>query len=323
MNAALKLLKDIKSVEVQHPHFVDQHQHLSTRIRLAQAGLTPKIEWVMGPSRVGKSMLINVLSRENPSTREGGVLKLPIVVAKVPEQVSPQHLPGSVLQGMGMPVPRGNVGAVRQQMLHQLKRAGTHTLLFEEASHIVDTGTKIPPRAAADFFKTLADEGIFTVLFGVPRLSRLRANEQLRLRSAAPRNFRPYDCRSQEEQRFFAGCIVKYLDMFKAAGWPIAMTREVMFAQCYLMTGGLVGVLAAFMQTLAEQRLNDGPRTLSWEDCQRAADQVEPAGDPRWLAFHETSVGMTHLIRAHAHVFEINEMTLPAVGPGAEGTACH
>jgi hypothetical protein len=238
---------------------------------------------------------------------------MPVVVAKVPEQVSPQHLPGSVLHGLGMPVPTGNVGAVRQRMLGQLKRAGTKVILFEEASHIVDVGTKVPPRAAGDFFKTLADERFAIMLFGVPRLSRLANNEQLRLRSSKPRCFLPYDCRIPEDRSSFAACLQSYLQKFANAGWPIGVSLEDMFEQCYLLTGGLIGVLSAFMQTLAEKRLNDVPRTLTWQDCAEAAAEVEAGGDGRWPAFRGTQVSPAQMLRAHGHVLESNLMSMREV----------
>lgn len=314
MNTAIKLLQDLEQLEVQHPHYVSLLEHLQTRLMLAKNGMKTKVEWVIGPSRVGKSMLINALARANAAVRVNGILQMPLVVAKVPEQVSPQHLPGSVLLGMGLPVPSGNVGAVRQRMLAQLKRAGTKAVLFEEASHIVDTGTKVPPRAAGDFFKTLSDEGFAVILFGVPRLSRLRDNEQLRLRSAVPRVFAPYDSRIPEDRASFAACLNAYLQIFKQAGWPFGLGLQEMFEQCYLLTGGLIGVLSAFMQSLAEHRLNDMPRTLSWADCKAAADEVEGAGDKRWPAFKDRLVGASQLMYAHAQVLETNLMPIRDIG---------
>lgn len=310
MNAAHKLLVVIEDLEVQHPVYRDHLSYLRQRVELARAGFEARILWIVGPSRVGKSMLIHALDRENQPTRVDGKRQVPLVVAEVPEGVSPQHLPGCVLTGLGHPVPTGNVGVVRKRMFEQLKLADTKVILFEEASHIVDVGTKVPPRAAGDFFKSLNDKKLTLGMFGVPRLRRLAGNEQLRLRSLKPREFNAYDCRIPEERNAFLACLMAFAKKFEEVGWPIGLSREALFANCYLLSGGLVGVLSSFMRELATQRLNDSPRTLTLADLEVAAACIEGGGDSRWPAFKSMEVAPAHLHRAHAYVLECNSMSL-------------
>ncbi|MET3109558.1 putative ribosome biogenesis GTPase RsgA [Oxalobacteraceae bacterium GrIS 1.18] len=68
MNSAKELRRLIESCELQHPMFKEQFEFLSQRIEDALGGFSSRIEWVVGPSRVGKSMLINALSRKYPET---------------------------------------------------------------------------------------------------------------------------------------------------------------------------------------------------------------------------------------------------------------
>lgn len=318
MNAARQLLAAIEDLEVPHPAYNEQLAFLRQRIELARSGFSSRIEWITGPSRVGKSMLIQALKRDNPETRIDGKRRVPLVVAEVPEGVSPQHLPGCVIRGLGLPVPRGTVGDARDWMYAQLERAGTEVILFEEASHIVDVGTKVPPRAAGDFFKGLHDKKKALFLFGVPRLRRLRGNEQLRGRSSTVREFGAYDSRVPAERNAFLACVMVYAKKFEEAGWRIELSREALFSHCYLHSGGLIGILSSFMHELAIQRLHDSPRALTFADCQAAAACVEPAGDPRWPAFRDLDVAPAHLHRAHAQVLEDNLMSIRDLASGAE-----
>ncbi|MFX6040302.1 TniB family NTP-binding protein, partial [Acinetobacter baumannii] len=80
-------------------------------------------------------------------------------------------------------------------MVTQLRLAGTRVVVFDEISHLVDEGSRVPPRASSDWLKTLTDKLNMTlILFGIPRLERLfSANEQLRRRACPARSFLPYD----------------------------------------------------------------------------------------------------------------------------------
>ena len=319
MSGARELLKKLEDLELPHRAFNEQLASLRQRVELARAGLGSRIEWILGPSRVGKSKLIEVLARENEESRVGGNRRVPLVVAEVPEGVSPQHLPGCVITGLGLPTPRGTVGASRTFMYRQLEKADTRVILFEEASHIVDVGTKVPPRRAGDFFKGLHDKKIGVFMFGLPRLRRLRENEQVRGRSAVPREFHAYDSRVPAERDAFMACVRTYARKFKEAGWPIGLNDDILFSHCYLHTGGLVGYLFEFMRELAVQRAGDSPRTLTFADCQAAAARTESAGDPRWPAFRTMEVvAPVHLHRAHAQVLEDNLMSIRMVPSAGE-----
>lgn len=63
MSAAKELRQRIEGCELQHPAFVELFEILNQRIEGARDGFAARIEWVTGPSRVGKTMLINALLR--------------------------------------------------------------------------------------------------------------------------------------------------------------------------------------------------------------------------------------------------------------------
>lgn len=324
MTAAKQLRVAIESCELPHPLFLEQFNPLRQRIEDALDGAASRIERVMGPSRVGKTMLINALKRTFPETKIDGRRHVPVLVVPVPTPVSPLLLPSSVLEALGLPV-RGSTTSrtLGRRMLEQLGLAGTRAVLFEEASHLVELGARVPPRSAGDWFKTLADSHNLTVfLFGVPRLQRLfESNEQLRLRSSAARHLLPYDSRIPENMKAFHTCVATYANLFRESGYPIDLPAPALTFQCYLLTGGLIGVLSRFMQELASQLAYEAPRTVTFADCRAAANAIEAGGSRHFRAFGSSEslhadVAPAALHQAFVQVFNDNDLPVPILHDG-------
>lgn len=315
MNTAYEVKKTIEALEIQHPRFADLYEALNDRIQDALQGDAARIEWVVGPSRVGKSMLINTLSRSYPETRVSGKRHVPVLTVPISPNISPKLLPASVLLGLGLPVPPRSItsGVLGDRIRDQLRLAHTRVVIFEEASHLVEPGARVAPRAAGDWFKTLADDLNMTlILFGVPRLEKLFAsNEQLRFRASSRKEFRPYDMRNRNDQQAFASCVSAYADLFKQSGWPVDLAFKDLVLHCYLLSGGTIGVLSRFMQELASQLRRKRERAITLEDCRSAVRNIEGVNHPRFSAFYEEEVSAVALHAVHAHVLEMNGMALP------------
>jgi hypothetical protein len=272
-------------------------QHLTAlkqRIDDALAGFAPKIVSVPGPSGVGKSSLIANLARGYPESRIDGRRYVPVLVVEVPPSTTVKLLPKCVLHALGIHVPSSmTAGAMSELMEKQLRLAATRVVIFDEISHLVDEGSRVPPRAAGDWLKTLADTlNMFLILFGIRRLERLfSANEQLRRRAYPARDFLPYDASNAGEMVAYNSCVVNYSRMFKAAGYPIEVPARVLTEQSYLLTAGLIGVLADFMRELATLMANEAPRAVTYADCCQASGYVNHAGSPNRLAFRDSAIG--------------------------------
>lgn len=300
----------IEQCELSHAEFKQHYEALKRRIDDALAGHPPASEWVIGPSRVGKSMLINNLVRGYPEEKVDGVRRIPVLVVPVPSPVSPKEMPKSVLAALGMPSVRGNSGDLFVKMERLLKLAGTKVLLFEEASHIVEVGTRMPPRAAGDWFKQLMDRlGLTVILFGVPHLKKLyESNEQLRGRSEARRVFRPYDSTEMSEYRLFAQCVMTYADLFSKAGRPFELPREQLVGHCYLFSGGLVGMVSKFMNRLAYDLEPEEEGPVTFQDCARALGAIESASHPDHPAFNRKDVTPAEMEQVHIRVLQEAEL---------------
>lgn len=314
MSQANLLRRAIKERELPHAFFDEHMEALQLRVEDALSGSPPSIDMLIGPSRVGKSMLINSLERQFPETKVNGVRHVPVLVVRVPTPATSKELPRSVLKALGAPTPTAvtSTALMYERMSRQLKLAGTRVILFEEANHIVDVGTKLPPRAAGDWFKQLLDDlGVSVVVFGIPHLERLlESNEQLRYRCGAVMRFNPYAWVVPAEQRHFAACVRTYLRMFEQSGNRFTVDFEPLVRNCYRLTGGLVGVLATFMSRLAYdlRRRGDGEQTVSFEDCAKSASHIGSAGGLEQPAFEEHHVPD---IKLHAtHTFVLDEASV-------------
>lgn len=325
MTPAQQLRRDIETCELAHPMFIEHANALKQCIDDALAGFAAKVTRVPGPSGVGKSSLIATLARTYPPTRMNGRLMVPVLVVEVPQFASAKQLPSCVLQALGLQVPRNmTVGAMFDLMQKQLELAGTRVVIFDEISHLVDEGSRVPPRAASDWLKTLVDKANVTlIVFGIPRLERLfSANEQLRRRSRPARVFLPYDATDPRQMTAYVACVTNYVRMFAAAGYPIHLPTRVLVQQTYLLTGGLVGVLSDFMRELARRGACGAPRGLTYADCQSALAEVSHAGSPHQLAFQDAAgdvdergdsvdVSLTALKQAYVHVLSSNSASVP------------
>lgn len=319
MTPAQKLRRDIETCELPHQMFEEHLTALKHRIDDALDGFAPKIVRVPGPSGVGKSSLIAKLARDYPETRIDGRRHIPVLVVEVPQSATAKLLPKSVLLALGLQVPSSmTAGAMFDLMVKQLRIAGTRAIIFDEISHLVDEGSRVPPRAASDWLKTLSDTLDMTlILFGIPRLERLfLANEQLRRRACPANVFLPYDASDALEMTAFVSCVANYARLFKDAGYPIIVSTRVMAQQSYLLTGGLIGVLADFMRELARLLAKDAPRPVTYTDCQNALKEVSHAGSPHILAFQDSfaenvNVEPAALKQAYAHVLTSNAASIP------------
>lgn len=308
MSQVMNLRRAIQGRELPHAFFEEHLNALQERIEDALEGHPPSIDTVLGPSRVGKTMLIQALARLYPEQTVDGVRQVPVLVVPVPTPATPKQLPRSVLTALGAPLPSSvaSTALMFERMARQLKLAGTRVILFEEASHIVDVGTKLPPRAAGDWFKQLMDQlNVSIVLFGVPRLEKLlESNEQLRYRAGAVIRFNPYAWADAEEQRHFVSCIRTYAAIFAQSGCRFTFAPEALVHNTYLLSGGLIGVVSKFVSRLAADLKGRESRDISLADCAVSAAKIDTAVDMHNRPFTELSVAPIKLHAAHTCVLD-------------------
>ena len=308
MNQAKAIQNNIIESELPHLFFEEHLQALKDRIEDAMDGYPPFVDCVLGPSRVGKGALIRGLERDHPRLLEDGAHRVPLLVVPVPSPATPKLLPRSVLIALGIPLPSTNLSTafLYERMARQLKLAKTRVILFDESGHIVDKGTKVSARAAGDWFKQLVDQlNVSVVFFGIPQFEKLLdSNEQLRYRCGAVMRFNPYAWSAPDEQRQFAACVVTYAKFFEKGGIRFTFDLEPLVRNCYLLSGGLIGIVNEFMVRLANDLARSKGQEISFEQCATTAQKIQIAVASEHVPFAEANVPSVKLHAVHTAVLD-------------------
>lgn len=321
MSIVTALRKEIDSTLIQHPAFLLGLRALDSLADDHVGGLDPSVQMLVGPSRIGKTMILQALAEKYPARREGHRWIRPVLFVSVTPGTAPKDLPLSVIRALGAPIPRerSRAGSLFYMMLDQLRLAQTALILFDEASHLVDVGSKVPSRQASDWFKSLSDEArVSLVLSGVPRLKRLLdSNEQLRGRSRKPVELMPYRWDVKQEIATLAGCAHAFMAVFAKHGYPIApdMNTDALMRNLYAASAGNVGILAQFFRALAAEARTPGP--LDRTALHKAGASMILPADGLIKPFAEEPPPMEHLLQLYAAELGVYGVSVPIDSPHA------
>ena len=295
----------VAACEVRHTRFLEILDLISNRIEETLRGGSPTITSVVGPSRIGKTQLSQAIAGKFPRITVGGIRQVPVVVANSPTSTTIPLLPMAVLNALGVPYRKANAtaGKLSEHMYAQLAMAGSKAVVYDEASQLVDRGTRVLPFAASEWIKeTLNKSGVSQVLIGVFKLRRLfEANDQLRLRAYKEIVWRPYDASVQSERESYQMTLDTFLNVFHRSGWTIAMPLPVIASNCYLHAPGLVGALSDLLKELARQLRRRQPGDITFQDFKAAASVLESAGHPNHPAFAKLEVSTVEMHQAYMH----------------------
>lgn len=297
---------------ILHTRFEETLRIVCDRIDQGIAVSEPKLTWIIGASRVGKSALINEIMRRYPKATEGGRVRITVLRVKTPGATSPHLLPISVLKALKVHRSFSNksTGELTAAALEQLELAGTKAILYEEASQMVELGAKVTPYDVSEWLKDLHNQAnVSQVLLGVQRLQRLiDVNPQLRGRSYKVIRWLPYDATQQTEWEDYVATLRQLLAPILGHGWFLTATESVVAANFYLHAPGLVGGLCDAIKVLATQLDGKEPGALTFDMLRQACDALEPLGHPQHPAFVKKDLGLYDLREAYRHVLKINDM---------------
>lgn len=239
---------------VYHDRFMSTKAAIMDVVARAEKG-DPQLLPVFGPTRVGKTTLLNHSIREIIEQR--GDEKSVISV------VSPKHLTGRALPdaclaaiGMSATMFRNHVAAT-DAFIKAVYKRDSCLIVFDETQHMLERGSSTTVRAAADFLKLISDQtDASIVISGLPSSAGLfQANEQLADRARRPVHFYPYDWHGSDYKCFRASlaAALEYLD---DQGWKTFDVKDSKFARrMYVATAGRFGLIRKiFMEVQATGR---------------------------------------------------------------------
>lgn len=308
-----KIRESVSHTIIEHHRFEEIQSIVDEYIRDSFKELPANIVALVGPSRVGKSEVVSSVAKKYPPRIDKGLKEISVLVVKTPSPVNPLTLPHCVLTALGFNAKRGAENA--DTMVKQLRLAKTKTIIFEEASHVVEVNARVIPRAAGDFFKGLAENlGITVIFVGIPHLTMLlESNEQLGLRAHAPVVFLPY-ATHDEDYKKFGRSVVSSLETFKDAGVTFSIGDGQIVENLYLCSGGLFGIVHKFFLELARVVESSKLKTVTEDDCFKVVQKIGSAGHPKAIAFAGKPVSLSAMVLSHTTVLARYGLT-PAAPP--------
>lgn len=161
---------------------------------------------IAGPSRAGKSAVVEYYERLFPVTMDGRQLIRPVVRVKLEDVTRTHSLVSATLRAMGDPRPdHGSPTDRSARLIHLLRMQRTELVIYDEFQHLIDSDTDKIAYKAADTVKSILEAGVSrVVLCGVTHAERvLHTNTQLIGRARAPVYMTPTDWRDKEQRLAF------------------------------------------------------------------------------------------------------------------------
>ncbi|TDV58891.1 TniB family NTP-binding protein [Pseudomonas sp. LP_7_YM] len=246
---------------IEHATFRQALDRLESTVERGLKGETLILP-IFGPTRVGKSELIKTVLADNPPTVIEGVRHIPILRVMSPVNPTRRSLPIAVLEALKSPrYNRSSSEELTRMVCELLKITGTKIIFLDEMQHFAERGSQVATREAADWLKVLAEEMNLTlVLTGSPLANEvLLRNEQLRDRSEAVFDFRPYNWNHEGEQFEFRRALLSLTEAFTDAGWTAPDASDLDYGRrVYGACLGRIGMLVKLFRAtehLAKGRL--------------------------------------------------------------------
>lgn len=145
--------------------------------------------FLVGQAGTGKSTAVrHAFSRFanfQPYVNEHGETVRGAISVKLPKKATTHHIVIAVLKAMGLPH-EGTEKDLTDELLNQLMQRQVKVLHLDELQHTIRSNTRAAFEAAQDFIKQLIDRDdwpLHVLLSGMPRIERMREDDQIERRS--------------------------------------------------------------------------------------------------------------------------------------------
>lgn len=293
------------------------HEALNTTTQTLEEALAEKdpgagcIIPLLGPTRVGKSAVVKRLMEKSGDACSLFPMKN-IVCASLPPQVSGREIYASGLKGMGFRTRDADrTKVLRDRLYRAIGERDIKVIAFDEANHLIERGTNLSPRAAADHLKAIVDEtGVSLILSGLPRFQQIiDGNEQLRDRANGTILLKPYDWQKDEDRDAFTGAVDAAIGSLEKSGFIVTQDFEDIVRRIYGATGGRVPMMLRLFKSCAvSERVS---KKLSLATFARAASKMQQSGIPVSSFFNDEEPDEVELHRSFASVMSEAGLDFP------------
>jgi hypothetical protein len=297
---------------IVHQQFDQALERANQVIRRALGGESLMLP-ILGPTRVGKSQLVEELVAAYPSVMVEGVRRQPLVRVKVLGRPTRRSLSESVMMALkARRYGRASADELMSRVCDLLRIVGTRVLLFEEMQQFVEGMSSKATREAADWLKIIAEElGISLILVGLPITTEMfQRNEQLRDRVERVQEIRPYNWNDPQEQAEFRQTLNALLEAYTEANWSIPVAQDSDFlARVYGSCLGRVGMLIKLFTAMEHSTRK---QVIDYAVLKKAHDETIQTD---FLCFNpfDTDRTLTHnvLVESYVRVLMEAHMSVP------------
>lgn len=284
---------------VLHDRFMSAKSAILDVLARSRSG-DPQLLSIIGPTRVGKTMLLTRVSQEISGSASGGQSAISVVS---PKHLTGRALPDACLASIGMNAGMfANHVAATNAFVKAAKKRGVELIIFDETQHMLERGSSTTVRAAADFIKGLFDQTQASiVLVGLPTLTGLfHANEQLADRARRPFEFYPYDWQGHD-YKYFRAALGSTLQYMTEMGWRTFALNDGEFARrMYVATAGRFGLIS---KILLEVQATGESQVALYPEFAKAYSGAVNGRLVDFNPFDETqTVQMEHMASVYARV---------------------
>ena len=200
----------VDSTLVSHAPFQAAVREIETCFEFAREASEPICVALIGPSRTGKSRVLDVCERQHPKVRREDGMYVPILRVTTPSKPTVKGLAEVLLEGLGaVDATRGTENERTRRVKYLMRNTETRMLMIDEFQHFFDKGTKLIMHHVADWLKILVDETrCVLVVAGLPSCQTvIDSNEQLAGRFHAPILMPRFSWQDLEQREEFIGIL--------------------------------------------------------------------------------------------------------------------
>ena len=236
---------------VSHAPFQAAVREIETCFEFALEASEPICVALIGPSRTGKSRVLDACERQHPKVRREDGMYVPILRVTTPSKPTVKGLAEVLLEGMGAPdATRGTENERTRRVKYLMHNTGTRMLMIDEFQHFFDKGTNLIMHHVADWLKILVDETrCALVVAGLPSCQTvIDSNEQLAGRFHAPILMPRFSWQDLEQREEFIGILQAFHGILRQHFKTPEFQQEAMAFRFYCATGGLIGYLTKILR---------------------------------------------------------------------------
>ncbi len=280
------------------------------------------IAMLLGPPRLGKSLLIELLLADFPAYHsDQGVKVIPVVRVVTPTRPTKKAIAEAIISALDTRrYGRYSVEQATARAVFLLGTAKVRVLLFDEIQHVVERNTETSWYEVADWLKNLSEALNLSLLFvGLPTAREmLSVNHQLRDRAISPYIIYPYNWNQPGDIHEFCRCLLSLSQVLAQQGFALPDMANIKIVRCcYAATQGRYGMVIKLFEEARHQAEKAETKIISMQTLADAF-RVSIWNEGELVNPFEAEAELSDSVLVQHYVALLNESRLRA--PRQKGT---